>query len=1464
LSLSLSQYQEFNCLFLVPSIALVKQALVEWTQQSDFLVNYICVCSDSTASKMGDDEVVNRLEDLSFPATTNVNSLIRSYKKICFRNKNYINNSNNKKILNVIFSTYQSIDIVSQFQEKINKENKEDFIFDLIVCDEAHRTTGAKLTDKDESNFIKVHNNDFIQAHKRMYMTATPRIYTDDAKKKAEQMNNITLCSMDDEELYGEEFYKINFGEAVDLQLLSDYRVFVLTLNEEDYIDDALKEKILELAKEDIKDIKKIKEETIIENTVKLIGSVNALSKKCLTEEDNEFIQQTDPDSMKKGVIFCNTIENSKIITKTLKKWDEIFKVAKSQNELVVDVKNEDDEIQDDEMGNSGVGGDEVEDINKVENKENKNNKENELILDAEHIDGSFSLTERHKIMEWLKNSNKEGKCNLLTNVKCLSEGIDVPSLDVIVFLSSKNSKIDIVQSVGRVMRKADGKKYGYIVVPVVIPKGKTVEEEMNKKDGAYKIVWDVLSALKSHDDRFLSEVNKINLGTSNENKNKFKGTIFTNKIDLNKEVGQELELSFADKIKEMLYVRLADKNYWQKYSEDIAKVAEENINRIRVLLKENEKIKREFDKFLSKLHKDINSQVTENEAVEMLSQHLIMKPIFEILFNNDVEFVNKNAITKMMYGIVKILTEECKDINDKLELYYESTKRQIKEINTKEEKQSFIKTLYNNFFNKIFKSTTEKLGIVYTPIEIVDFIIHSVNDVLKKEFGKTLTDKGINILDPFTGTGTFITRLLHSGIIKQEDLERKYKKEIFANEIVPLAYYVACANIENEYLSLSDTNKYISFNGLCLTDTFQMYETEEEHNTKEDMDFLNDIGNTERIIRQKKQPINIIISNPPYSAGQKSANDNNQNQHYEKLEKKIADTYVKYSKAQKSSMYDSYIKSFRWASDRINKETGGIIGFITNSGWLDSGSADGFRCCLTKEFDSIYVIDLKGNIRKFNKTEGENVFDIMVGVAITILVKKPEKDMETSQKKDADIYYYNIGDYLNKKEKIEKLKNLKSILNIINTEEAENVIQIQPNKHNDWLTQRSDIFENKNFIPIEPLKKYDANTSSFFINYSCGISTARDVWCYNFSKNELKKNIHTTIDYYNQQRIEVNEYNNTLIKDSSKCNWTGEWDKYLKNNKVIFEDINSYRTAMYRPFVKQNVYFNEYLNERRFQMPAIFPMNKYDNLCICMNGIGDSKDFSVFITNIITDYHVYGITQCFPLYYYTKNEKATQYELNYGKDGESKEEYIKHNGISDYILKKCKEKYGENVNKEDIFYYVYGILNSEDYKKQFQDDLKRVLPRIPLVDEFWVFSKVGRELADLHLNYESIEACSQCKVVKTAENYYVNKMSFGKDKDGNKDKSVIVYNNFIKIENVPEKAYKYIINGKSAIEWIMDKYKIDIDKKSGLKNDPNLWCDEFGNEKYIFDLLLSVIEVSIKSVDLIESLPRLSFDEYL
>lgn len=1412
-------------LFLVPSIALLGQTLRSWLQQALEPMMAVCICSDPQVSKQTEknDNDTTSVVDLALPASTDVPSIVKQLQHA---------RRHNAEGLTVVFSTYQSIDVISRAQQQLLKETDDAFgTFDLIICDEAHRTTGVTLKDETESAFVRVHNNDFLRAVRRIYMTATPRLYTDETKKRAEE-NSAVLCSMDDRSMYGDEIYRIGFGEAVKQELLSDYKVLILAVGEKDITPTLQKA----LTRED---------GTIdADDPSKLIGCINALSKKVLGA-DEEFVKGSDPLPMRRAVAFCSSIKASRAIANAFTDYKDLY---------MEDIREEDRATMVDVV--------------------------------AHHVDGTMSATKRDEELMWLKEQpENERECRMLTNARCLSEGVDVPSLDAVVFISPKNSQVDVVQSVGRVMRRSEGKKYGYIIIPVVVPADAEGDKVLENHPN-FKVVWTVLNALRAHDDRFNAEVNKIEL-SKKKPKNILFGGVGASRKDEDQhsdgdskpraasaaeQLATQLSMSFND-LQNVFYAKLVTKvgtkRYWELWAKDIAQIAEQHIERIKALIADNGKHRRAFDQLMRGLHRNINPGLSEQDAIEMLSQHIISRPVFEALFEN-YQFAASNPISRSMQKMLDLLDDETKteEEHQKLQKFYDYVRDTVGNIHEAEGRQRIIVELYDKFFKVASPRTVEKLGIVYTPVEVVDFIIRSVGYILHKEFGRTLSDENVHILDPFTGTGTFITRLLQSGLISREALERKYSREIHANEIVLMAYYIASVNIENVFHDLMGPDaEYISFGGICLTDTFQLGEEASDENLYSEQFPTN----SRRVIEQKKRRITVIVGNPPYSIGQRSANDNAQNESYPTLESRIENTYVARSEAAlNKSAYDSYIKAFRWASDRLDKKEGGVIGFVTNGAWLDANGLDGMRKCLEREFSAIYVFNLRGNCRtsgEIRRKEAGNVFGLgsRTPIAITILVKKPKASDEAAR-----ICYRDIGDYLSREEKLNIIRNMGDIGNPLMQ-----WVAITPNEHGDWLNKRSELF--KLYTPLEPEKKFGKGSKSFFNVNGPAVASGRDSWVYNFSKQSVEKNISAMIDFYNQQQqayqkavksnpdLSVEDFIDT---DPTKISWTVNLKKDIER-KITHTYKDDIRYSMYRPFSKHLLYYDKPLIERIGISPKLFPTPNHRNLVICVSGIGSNKDFSSIITENIPDYQLQFNCQYFPLYWY--DDSTADIADLFSAQQSDADRYVRRDGVTDWILSTARKQYGSLVTKEDIFYYVYGILHAPDYRTTFTADLKKSLPRLPLVespDDFWAFSRAGRSLAELHLGYEHVEPYAGCHTVNSttsdddAINYRVDKMRFGKLDSKTADKRIIHYNAGITIENIPLEAYDYVVNGKSAIEWVMERYAVKTDPASQIENNPNDWCREHDDPKYIYNLLLRIITVSLETMKIVRSLPKLKLEE--
>ncbi len=1441
-------------LFLVPSLSLLGQTLTEWTQESAIPLKSFAVCSDSDVGKrrgQEDDRVIAGISDLQYPATTDALSLQKQMQV-----------HHNDEAMTVVFSTYHSIAVLHEAQSTGTSPIPA---FDLIVCDEAHRTTGATFEGEEESAFVRVHDNSYIQGIKRLYMTATPRIYGEDAKNT----ENVTLCSMDNEALYGKELYVITFSEAVSRKLLVDYKVIVLAVEERH-----VSRRLQGLLKDADNSLK-------VDDAAKIVGCWKALSKQGLYEAGDK---QSEP--MQRAVAFCQVIEkeykgkNHKVSSKLI---SEMFGavVEQYQQAEIKSLQEQDPEA----LPEPALS----------------------MVCEAQHVDGGMNAGEKEAKLEWLKATMPDNTCRILSNVRCLSEGVDVPALDAVLFLTPRSSQVDVVQSVGRVMRLSEGKQQGYVILPVVIPAGVEPEEALNSNE-TYKVVWQVLNALRSHDDRFDAMINKLEFNGSMPSKmevvavadhvapkakaktkterkaGKAKGGSAIGSKDTGPKPEQG-ELTFeVGEIERALYAKIVKKcgnrHHWEDWANDIAKIARTHIDRIHAILEDSGNVEEiaAFNAFATELRDDLNNSITDEEIIEMLAQHLITKPVFDALFEGE-SFAKHNPMSQAMQKVLDQLHEHHLDKErNTLESFYESVKMRAEGVNSAEGKQRIVVELYDKFFRNAFPRMTERLGIVYTPIEVVDFILHSVEDVLKNEFGSSMADENVHILDPFTGTGTFITRLLQSGIIPADRLPHKYKHEIHANEIVLLAYYIAAINIEATYHGLlagnvtgeEDDNdtipfmEYQPFEGICLTDTFQMAE-------KADMidELLEE--NSARRKRQQKLDIRVIIGNPPYSAGQESANDNNANVQYPALDERIRTTYAAQSSAtNKNALYDSYIRAIRWSSDRI--KDCGVIGFVTNAGFVDANTADGLRHCLVEEFSNLYIFHLRGNQRtsgERSRKEGGKIFGSgsRAPIAISILVKNPKAS------EHGKIYFHDIGDYLSRDEKLEIVSELKSISGV---QSAKGWQTIEPDEFGDWLNQRDPFFDT--YISLGDKK--DKAATSIFENYSRGIATARDTWCYNFSATKLESQMRGMIDQYNDDvdsakhqhpnGISEGIADGLMTYDTSKISWNRSLRNDFIKLKVHQFNPSSIYQGLYRPFTKTPVYFNRSFNDMVYQMHKFFPDSESSNLVISLTGRGSTKEFSSIITNVIPDLEVISKSQCFPLYLYESNEDKPK-DLLSEDDGVG---YERKDAITDEALKHFQSAYpGNPISKEDLFYFIYGLLHSEDYRERYADNLSKQLPRIPRVEsyaDFAAFSQAGRDLAYLHLNYETLDLNAQVTLTGSLKglrvtqqgimggepsDYRVTKMKFAKKGD----KTKVIYNSKITIENIPEEAYDYVVNGKPALEWVMERQAVTTHKDSGITNDANDWAIEtMNNPRYPLELFLRVINVSLRTQEIVRGLPPL------
>ena len=1506
-------------LFLVPSLSLLSQTLSDWKQQAIHPITAFAVCSDS---KIGKSDELLTASELAYPATTDAKTLSKKVNDALAKSKQSADGG-----MTVVFSTYQSIDVIAVAQN--GDEAKGSFVanpmpeFDLIICDEAHRTAGAylinqasnlaspakadeaspifagsavsdvdaatatvdassdsgkddssasaakkaktkrtasiKVIDDEEAAFTRIHNNEYVKGKKRLYMTATPKVYGTAAR---EQENNkeAVLYSMDDVSVFGPVFHTMNFEKAVKMGCLVDYKVIIL-------VGDANTFRSAEEA-----------DQFSDNHASRVVGAWKALNKYGIRDELAD-----DLGHMRRAVGFAQQINHDSKRKKTSSKdFAQYF-------QDVIDEYREDVESRSAKFKNL------TEEQAAALANDNAYNEycftsSHNLKCSTKHIDGSMNALEKANLLSWLREEPQDNECKILFNVRCLSEGVDVPSLDSVIFLAPRKSQVDVVQTVGRVMRIAPGKKRGYVIIPIVAEDVENPEKTLDRSE-EFKVVWQVLNALRSinpsHelvdgrlmkiDDRIevISVVNsKISENSSSSSGGKKTpdepsepGKEPTNSKGLLEDLDYGV-IRVEEAIKTAIIKKLGNIRTWEDWAKDVALICSNQAKNIKRVLEDTEhpEAKKCFDDFKNQMSAAINGHLTkdgiaedetttlsDDEFIDMLAQHIVIKPVLDELFKEH-PFTEKNAIASSLTQMLETLQRFGMQVatND-LKNFYESVGYRMKNVKSLADRQAVIVDLFDRFFKVAFPKQQEKLGIVYTPIEVVDFINHSVNDILKKEFNTSLGDQGVHILDPFTGTGTFITRMmLDETIIPRASLPYKYSNELHAFELVPLSYYVASINIESVYdeLKPNSDEEYEANNVTVLTDTFATHDADV-------LPLMSSNIQRNASLRQKvdKLPLRVIIGNPPYSVGQNSQNDDNQNDSYPELDARIEETYVSKTLGVnlKSKLYDSYIRSFRWASDKIGES--GIVAFVSNAGWIDSASANGLRKCFADEFNSIYVYHLKGNARtsgEQRRKEKDNVFGVgtRTPIAITILVKNP------SSSEHGVIRFGCVDDYLTREQKLAQLAQMHSISGAVFTD-------IKPDEHGDWLNQRRNDFSK--FISVDG-KSNDG--LAIFNNFSLGVVTSRDVWSFNSSKRTIEDSFTRCISFYNSQVEEA-----IRLGDKFEINLDPtmmKWDRPQKAHVRKFMKYEQFNPrlivqSVYRPFVKQYLYNDSSWINCTYQMPRLFPYAGANNLAIGISSLA-AKGFSGLIVNVIADYHLLESgTQVLPRFVYRKADDLDKSNgLDIDEHGYVREDAIKPEAVEHFRAAYGAE--GESIDADAVFYYIYGLLHSKEYRETYSNNLVKELPRIPRVEtylEFKAFEEVGRYLADLHVNYESVEPYDGCTIEKADNVHYrVEKLAYGKikGKTGNaaKDKSCIVYNDTLTIKNIPLEAQDYIVNLKSALDWVVERCCVKQDKETGIVNDYNDYAAEVGDEKYIFNLILRVITVSLETVKIVNSLPKL------
>lgn len=1391
-------------LFAVPSLALLQQTLEEWSREHDPELPFtaFAVGSDERIGRVSTGDITSvRLEDLGAPATTDGGRLAALLEE------HELDGG-----MTVVFSTYQSIDAVSKAQRLGAAA------FDLIICDEAHRTTGVTLADEDSSHFVKIHDDEVVLGERRVYMTATPRIYSAEIKNTA-RAKDAELVSMDDESIYGPTLYRIGFGEAVDQGLLTDYKVLVLGVSED------------QIATGFQKQLASDGHELQLTDVAKLIGCWNGLAKRQADSAENDFGADTAP--MRRAVAFARDINTSKSVSQDFPALVDNY-LSNSSNDDATD----------------------------------------DLAVHCRHIDGTMNATERGALLDWLKAEQTGDRpvARILTNARCLSEGVDVPSLDAVLFLNPRKSQVDVVQAVGRVMRRAEGKQTGYIILPIAVPADVSPEAALGDNE-RYRVVWQVLQALRSHDERLDAQINQmgvsgkppetvvvsmVDLRASKGEPSAFAGTTgeseeveqpsggFTSTVSVPLSGLGAHALEWRDAVYAKLVRTVGDRLYWDDWAKDIGEIAGRFITLVRAHIDAPETDATAFDAFVLELQRSVNGELDRAQAIELVAQHLITMPIFEAMFPGDT-FSSNNPVSRTLATVVESLADNAAFERERepLDDFYSKITARIRGLDDVTAKQRLLVTLYDRFFKQAFPSLSKRMGIVFTPVEVVDYVLRSADDVAQQVFGKNLSDEGVRLIDPFVGTGTFIARLFQIGLIQPSDLVRKFREELFANEIVLLSYYIAAVNIESVYRSACESAGIdpgeAGFPGISLADTMSARERDEVRRAR--LDGAEGMSaNSARLEAQLRADIDVIVMNPPYSVGQKSANDGNQNQKYPALDKRIAETYaLRSTGTRKAQIYDSYYRALRWATDRIGDR--GIIAFVSNSGFIDDKTANGVRLTWAEEFSDIFIFNLRGNARpsgELRRREAGNVFGegSRTGVAIAILVKDP------TRRDAARLHYRDIGDYLTREEKLERIRDARSI-------GSGGFTQLIPNESGDWINQRDDSFTQ--YAPLGDRRgRANPANGAIFETYSPGVSTNRDAWVYRFGSSALRRSMQSMYSTLNAL-IEAGE---AIVPNPRELSWSRRFAALVRRQRPVQFDPSVPVLAQYRPFVKQHLWLDAAVIESPGLSHALRP--EFNNVAIAVNT--RAADMPLMV-NAVADLHLVGDTQVFQRWRWQPVEDS---DGGWNFDGLGPDDVIvsghrRIDNISDSALSDYRECYGSTtLTKDDIFYYVYALLHHPSYLERFAPDLKKLLPHIPKCSGFNEYTRIGRALAELHLRYEDLppypleEQVALDAPMDLYMRYRIERLTW----TARRARTGIKINEYVSLAGIPEQANDYTIGTRSPLEWVIDRYQRKLDGPSGIINDPNEWMREQQDPRYVVNLIGSLVTLSLETQRLVSELP--------
>ncbi|MFZ8784141.1 type ISP restriction/modification enzyme [Thermocrinis sp.] len=1333
-------------LFLCPSIALLDQSIKAWFKDSELLINAYAVVSDRG---VGRDDELNRRSLLSFPATTSAEELLGAFRL-------------EQDKLNVIFSTYQSLDVIKEAQQKGLPE------FDLIICDEAHRTAG--VSKREETNFKLVHSNEHIKGKKRLYMTATPKVFDvgKEERERIEEENLVKIFDMSDEEIFGPTFFEYSFRRAIEEGYLSPYRIVVMTVDKKE-----VQEKLYHYFNS--------QDKLSIDDTTKLVGLGKLIKGEVLNEDGTPLNL-----SIKRGIVFVNRVKTSEKIAKNFEAVFREYFGTPSPAEI-------------------------------------------------QHVDGNMPVFEKRNKINWLREGGE--KSHILTNAKVLTEGIDVPALDFVAFFDPKESVVDIIQALGRVVRKAENKEFGLVFIPLVVSTDKgDIDEQIERT--SYKTLWQVLNAVASLDSAFQSQIRVILIEDGNR----------TKETDLNRDNVIILDRgntqpSLFEPIRKYLSTKIVRSFrlgaiFLKDWAQETAKTAKDLRDHVQIALEKDPTFRQKFEELRRALTTLLNESISDQDVLNLVVQYILTKPIFDAVFEH------KSQIDEILDSIFEYFKHFLQNNIRELDKFYEQVQAKASGLRNEEERQEFLRHLYTNFFSVAFKETTDEVGIAYTPVPLVSFIVKFVNYLVQKHFGRSLDDEGVVILEPFAGMGTFISIAIEN--MEPQKLEEKLKrKEIWANEILLLPYMAMVKNIESTIAR--KTGKHLSFETALWTDSFSLMEKLYEKQAPK-LPMIIPEKFKELIDAQLKAKVNVIISNPPWRAKRENENVGRRNVEYRNLRMRIEQTYAKYSKqlgtTNVNSLYDTYIQALRMASDRIEE---GVIGFVLNNGWLKGLAGRGVRKALSEEFAEVYVYDLKGDARtrgEERRRQGENVFgdQSRAGVCLLFLVKRKDK------KGPAKIHYKAVRDYAKKEEKFAELREWEDKPDQIEWQE------IRPNQKHDWIDQGEEEFESL----LKLGDKRNKNDVAVFDIHSLGLNTGRDPYAYNFSRDELRKHMERLIDTFNEhlekaRRGEITKENveGKVEKDQRKIKWDSALKDWLfkLRERQRFKDERVF-SAFYRPFVPMWAYFEKVFNSRTGQLSSIFPTPDAENLVIVVMSPGKGGEFNAAIADRIVDYGYIPRTTVFPLYTYT--EVKTLYGTV------SQKQY----NISDQALRLFQKALNyPNITKEDIFFYVFGILSTPSYVERFRNNLSKELPRVPILDSFWEISKLGRELAELQLAYQRYVWAMVMKEEREEVPEYSN-LTITADENAlkeyvgsvrlDKENREITINGKVKVQGIPEFAFECKVGNYPPIRWVSEYLVREEDKDTGIVWDPMLKVEEF------VDIVKKLIAFSERCLEIKQQLRKI------